>query len=186
VDLEALFENIKPLPLLLPCDGSGSSVYEVQSSTAESSCSSSLSSVLLSNSISNQSLSNTQPYIGSLASLVKGSRMTIVEPRDAFPQNMSPILRGAITGVAAAAVSAGGGYHLSYPQLKFENMEMIKQEYYQEQMPHSTVGSSLSDHQHHHHAQHQQRRLGPDGCLIRSKPKPHKMKQVRYTHHPIT
>jgi hypothetical protein len=173
VDLEALFENIKPLPLLLPGDSGStaatgsSSVFDVQSSTAESSSSSSL----LSNSISNQSLSNTQPYIGSLASLVKGSRMTIVEPRDSFPQNLSPILRGAITGGGGG----GAGYHLSYPQLKFESMEMIKQEYYtQEQLPHSTVGS-LAD-QHHHHQQ--QRRLGPDGCLIRSKPKPHKMKQV--------
>jgi hypothetical protein len=171
VDLEALFENIKPLPLLLPGDGSsagGGGVFDVQSSTAESSSS---SSSLLSNSISNQSLSNTQPYIGSLASLVKGSRMTIVEPRDSFPQNLSPILRGAITG-------GGGAYHLSYPQLKFESMEMIKQEYYQEQLPHSTVGSSLSEQHHHHHQQQQQRRLGPDGCLIRSKPKPHKIKQV--------
>ena len=176
VDLEALFENIKPLPLLLPSEGSSSSssVFDVQSSTAESSSCSSASSSLMSNSISNQSLSNTQPYIGSLASLVKGSRMTIVEPRDAFPQNLSPILRGAITG---GGVGIGGGYHLSYPQLKFENMEMIKQEYYQEQLPHSTVGS-LSDH-HHHQQQQQRQRIGPDGCLIRSKPKPHKMKQVR-------
>ena len=144
LDIEAWIENtaqdIKPLPML------NNDSFEVQSSTAET----------LSHSICNQSLSNTQPYISSISSLIKGSRMTIVEPRDSFQPNLSPILRGAITGT----------YPLSYPQIKFENVEMMKQDYYQDQMPHSTV-SSGSDH----------RRLGPDG-LLRSKPKPPKIRQV--------
>ena len=145
LDIEAWIENtaqdIKPLAIL-PNDGG----FDIHSSSSENL-----------HSISNHTLTNTQSYIGSLSSLIKGSRMTIVEPRDSFQPNLSPILRGAITGT----------YPLNYPQIKFESVEMMKPDYYQEQMPHSTV-NSISDH----------RRMGSDG-IIRSKPKPPKIRQVK-------
>ena len=141
LDIEAWIENtaqdIKPLALM-PNDGNNFDGSE-------------------NNSISNQNLSNTQPYISSLSSLIKGSRMTIVEPRDTFQPNLSPILRGAITGQ----------YPINYPQIKFESVDMMKSDYYQDQIPHSTTLHGLQD----------QRRLGPDG-ILRSKPKPPKIRQV--------
>lgn len=150
LDIEAWIENtaqdIKPLALM-PGDaaaGGNNSSFEAAAAGSET------------NSISNQTLTNTQPYISSLSSLIKGSRMTIVEPRDTFQPNLSPILRGAITGQ----------YPINYPQIKFESVDMMKSDYYQDQIPHSTTLHGLQD----------QRRLGQDGA-IRSKPKPPKIRQ---------
>ena len=142
LDIEAWIENtaqdIKPLPML-PSEGG----FDVPQSSAENS-----------HSINNHTLTNTQPYISSISSLIKGSRMTIVEPRDSFQTNLSPILRGAITGTYPLT---------SYPQIKFENVEMMN---YQEQMPHSTtVPGDIH------------RRLGGQD-MLRSKPKPPKIRQV--------
>ena len=157
LDIEAWIENtaqdIKPLALMPGgADGAASSSGATTTTAAFD------SPAECSNSISNQNLSNTQPYISSLSSLIKGSRMTIVEPRDTFQPNLSPILRGAITGQ----------YPINYPQIKFESVDMMKSEYYQDQIPHSTTLAGLSDH----------RRIGPDG-IIRSKPKQPKIRQVR-------
>jgi len=116
-----------------------------------------------SNSITNISMTSTQPYLtplpgSALANLLtqannKGPRVTSLEQRDPFPTILSPILRSQLTG-----------YQGSYPIIKQETYDNImKQEYYSnEQMPHSTVGS-MPDH----------RRLGLDS-LGRNKPKPPK------------
>jgi len=118
-------------------------------------------------SISNVSMTSTQPYLNplpssALASLLtqaKGNmpRATNLEQRDPFPTAiLSPILRSQLTG------------YPGYPLIKQEVGEYVspppvmKQEYYggcQDQMPHSTV----VDH----------RRLGLDQ-IGRSKPKPPK------------
>jgi len=116
-----------------------------------------------SNSITNISMTSTQPYLtplpgSALANLLtqannKGPRVTSLEQRDPFPTILSPILRSQLTG-----------YQGAYPIIKQETYDNImKQEYYSnEQMPHSTVGS-MPDH----------RRLGLDS-LGRNKPKPPK------------
>jgi hypothetical protein len=157
--IESTAQDIKPLHLLSPnsaaaaghggsnCDTS----FDVQSSSADNN-----------NSITNQSLSNTQPYsINSLSSLIKGSRMTIVEPRETFQNNLSPILRGAITGTYPLGVSGG------YPQIKVDGgmSEMLKSEFYPDQMPHSTSS------QHSSHS-----RLSSHGILS-NKPKAPKARQ---------
>lgn len=154
LDIEAWIEttaqDIKPLHLMSPGTPAAPSVitnanneqFVVQSSMENN------------NSISNQRLSNTQPYsLNSLSSLIKGSRMTIVEPRESFQNNLSPILRGAITGTYQ---SAGG-----YPQIKVEG----GMDFYGDQMPHST-----SSHQSSHH------RLSNHGILS-NKPKAPKARQ---------
>ena len=151
LDIEAWIENtaqdIKPLPLL-PNENNGG--FDTPNSSMVSNSSS--------HSINNHTLTNTQPYISSISSLIKGSRMTIVEPRDSFQTNLSPILRGAITGTYPLT---------SYPQIKFESVEMMKPEYYQEQMPHSTtIPGDIH------------RRLNAQD-MLRSKPKPPKIRQVR-------
>jgi len=116
-----------------------------------------------SNSITNISMTSTQPYLANLpgatlANLLtqannKGPRVTSLEHRETFPTILSPILRSQLTG-----------YPGTYPIIKQEAYDgVMKQEYYSnEQMPHSTVGS-LADH----------RRLGLDS-LGRNKPKPPK------------
>lgn len=116
-----------------------------------------------SNSITNISMTSTQPYLANLpgatlANLLtqannKGPRVTSLEHRETFPTILSPILRSQLTG-----------YQGTYPIIKQEAYDgVMKQEYYSnEQMPHSTVGS-LADH----------RRLGLDS-LGRNKPKPPK------------
>jgi len=116
-----------------------------------------------SNSITNISMTSTQPYLANLpgatlANLLtqannKGPRVTSLEHRETFPTILSPILRSQLTG-----------YPGTYPIIKQEAYDgVMKQEYYsQEQMPHSTVGS-MADH----------RRLGLDS-LGRNKPKPPK------------
>jgi hypothetical protein len=116
-----------------------------------------------SNSITNISMTSTQPYLANLpgttlANLLnqanKGPRVTSLEHRETFPTILSPILRSQLTGYQGAA----------YPIIKQETYDTVmKQEYYSnEQMPHSTVGS-MADH----------RRLGLDS-LGRNKPKPPK------------
>ena len=156
LDLEAWIEStaqdIKPLHLLSPnsaAAANGDNSFDVQSSSANNN----------SNSITNQSLSNTQPYsINSLSSLIKGSRMTIVEPRETFQPNLSPILRGAITGT----YPLGGN---GYPQIKVEGgMSDMLKEFYPDQMPHSTS------------SQHSHPRLSGHGIL--TKPKAPKARQV--------
>lgn len=116
-----------------------------------------------SNSITNISMTSTQPYLANLpgatlANLLtqannKGPRVTSLEHRETFPTILSPILRSQLTG-----------YPGTYPIIKQEAYDgVMKQEYYSnEQMPHSTVGS-MADH----------RRLGLDS-LGRNKPKPPK------------
>ena len=151
LDIEAWIENtaqdIKPLPLL-PNENNGG--FDTPNSSMASNSNS--------HSINNHTLTNTQPYISSISSLIKGSRMTIVEPRDSFQTNLSPILRGAITGTYPLT---------SYPQIKFESVEMMKPEYYQEQMPHSTtIPGDIH------------RRLNAQD-MLRSKPKPPKIRQVK-------
>ena len=120
-----------------------------------------------SNSITNISMTSTQPYLANLpgatlANLLtqannKGPRVTSLEHRETFPTILSPILRSQLTG-----------YPGTYPIIKQEVYDgVMKQEYYsQEQMPHSTVGS-MADH----------RRLGLDS-LGRNKPKPPKPRPV--------
>jgi len=92
-----------------------------------------------SNSITNISMTSTQPYLtplpgSALANLLtqannKGPRVTSLEQRDPFPAILSPILRSQLTG-----------YQGAYPIIKQETYDNImKQEYYSnEQMPHST------------------------------------------------
>jgi len=108
-----------------------------------------------SNSITNISMTSTQPYLANLLTQAnnKGPRVTSLEHRETFPTILSPILRSQLTG-----------YPGTYPIIKQEAYDgVMKQEYYSnEQMPHSTVGS-LADH----------RRLGLDS-LGRNKPKPPK------------
>jgi len=117
-------------------------------------------------SISNASMTSTQPYLNplptSLANLLsqassnsKVPRATSLEQRDPFPAILSPILRSTLTGYQNS----------NYPVIKQEQFDgtVMKQEYYgNEQLPHSTVGS-LVDH----------RRLGLES-LGRNKPKPPK------------
>jgi len=117
-------------------------------------------------SISNASMTSTQPYLNplptSLANLLsqansKVPRATSLEQREPgpFPAILSPILRSTLTGYQTS----------TYPVIKQEQFDgtVMKQEYYgNEQMPHSTVGSLVD------------RRLGPLDSLGRSKPKPPK------------
>merc|ERR1712038_1978055 len=117
-------------------------------------------------SISNASMTSTQPYLNplptSLANLLQATnskvpRATSLEQREPgpFPAILSPILRSTLTGYQNS----------NYPVIKQEQFDgtVMKQEYYgNEQLPHSTVGS-LVDH----------RRLGLDS-LGRNKPKPPK------------
>jgi len=150
IDLDAWIENtasnIKPL-------GQDNSYESILPTSSDS------------NSITNISMTSTQPYLANLpgsalANLLtqannKGPRVTSLEQRDppGFPTILSPILRGQLTG-----------YQGAYPIIKQETYDnVMKQEYYSnEQMPHSTVGS-MADH----------RRLGLDS-LGRNKPKPPK------------
>jgi len=118
-------------------------------------------------SISNASMTSTQPYLNplptSLANLLQATnskvpRATSLEQREPgpFPAILSPILRSTLTGYQNS----------NYPVIKQEQFDgtVMKQEYYgNEQMPHSTVGS-LVEH----------RRLGPLDSLGRNKPKPPK------------
>ena len=123
-------------------------------------------------SISNASMTSTQPYLNplptSLANLLsqatnsKLPRATSLEQREPgpFPAILSPILRSTLTGYQNS----------NYPVIKQEQFDgtVMKQEYYgNEQMPHSTVGS-LVEH----------RRLGPLDSLGRNKPKPPKPRPV--------
>jgi len=150
IDLDAWIENtasnIKPL-------GQDNSYESILPTSSDS------------NSITNISMTSTQPYLANLpgsalANLLtqannKGPRVTSLEQRDppGFPTILSPILRGQLTA-----------YQGAYPIIKQETYDnVMKQEYYSnEQMPHSTVGS-MADH----------RRLGLDS-LGRNKPKPPK------------
>jgi|DeetaT_11_FD_k123_27336_1 hypothetical protein len=149
IDLDAWIENtasnIKPL-------GQDNSYESILPTSSES------------NSITNISMTSTQPYLtplpgSALANLLtqansKGPRVTSLEQRETFPPILSPILRSQLTG-----------YQGTYPVIKQETYDggVMKQEYYSnEQMPHSTVGSMV-DH----------RRLGLDS-LGRNKPKPPK------------
>jgi len=154
IDLDAWIENtasnIKPL-------GQDNSYESILPTSSDS------------NSITNISMTSTQPYLANLpgsalANLLtqannKGPRVTSLEQRDppGFPTILSPILRGQLTG-----------YQGAYPIIKQETYDnVMKQEYYSnEQMPHSTVGS-MADH----------RRLGLDS-LGRNKPKPPKPRPV--------
>ena len=122
-------------------------------------------------SISNASMTSTQPYLNplptSLANLLQATnskvpRATSLEQREPgpFPAILSPILRSTLTGYQNS----------NYPVIKQEQFDgtVMKQEYYgNEQMPHSTVGS-LVEH----------RRLGPLDSLGRNKPKPPKPRPV--------
>ena len=122
-------------------------------------------------SISNASMTSTQPYLNplptSLANLLsqatnsKVPRATSLEQREPgpFPAILSPILRSTLTGYQNS----------NYPVIKQEQFDgsVMKQEYYgNEQMPHSTVGSLVD------------RRLGPLDSLGRNKPKPPKPRPV--------
>ena len=184
--IESTAQDIKPLHLLSSPDtapggalsgatigggaGGADASFEVQSSSSTTSSATGIvgnTTVDNNNSISNQSLSNTQPYnINSLSSLIKGSRMTIVEPRETFQPNLSPILRGAITGTYHPL---GGGY----PQIKVDSVEMIKSEFYTtaDQLPHSTSSGVVVGGQSAHS------RLSAHGILP-TKPKTPKARQV--------
>ena len=114
------------------------------------------------NSITNVSMSSTQPYLSALpgsalANLLtqaRGPRVTSLEQRDPFPTNLSPILRNQLTG------------YQGYPQIKLEAGYDMKAEYPQyDQLPHSTMGG---DPRH---------RLGLDS-LQRNKQKPPKPRPV--------
>jgi len=126
IDLDAWIENtasnIKPL-------GQDNSYESILPTSSDS------------NSITNISMTSTQPYLANLpgsalANLLtqannKGPRVTSLEQRDppGFPTILSPILRGQLTG-----------YQGAYPIIKQETYDnVMKQEYYSnEQMPHST------------------------------------------------
>ena len=118
------------------------------------------------NSITNVSMSNTQPYLSplpgsALANLLtqaRGPRVTSLEPRDIFPTNLSPILRNQLTG------------YQGYPQIKLEAGYEMKQEYPQyDQLPHSTMGGDPRV------------RLGLDSMNPRNKQKPPKPRPVSST-----
>ena len=153
----------------------GQAGYESLLSSSGAGASSSAST----HSISNVSMTSTQPYlnplpssaIANLLSQAKAGgnlpRATNLEQREPFPTAMlSPILARQLQ------LPGTGGYGGTYPVIKQEVGEytapVMKQEYYggQDQMPHSTVGS-LVDH----------RRLGLEQ-LGRSKPKPPKHRPV--------
>jgi len=140
--------------------------YETILSTVSSGMSTSTSET---HSISNLSMTSTQPYLNPLPSsalenlLRKNNipRATSLEQREQFPPILSPILRSQLTGFTTSS---------GHPFIKQEQFDgggpMVKQEYFGgdqlPQMPHSTVGSLVDTH-----------RIGLDS-LGRSKPKPQK------------
>lgn len=101
------------------------------------------------NSITNVSMSNTQPYLNpipnsTLAGLLSGlkgpiPRGTILDQRDPFPNIVtSPILHKQLTGYVGDRLHWAGG-----TQIKVENTyeAMVKHEYPSyDQLPHSTMG----------------------------------------------
>ena len=126
------------------------------------------------NSITNVSMSNTQPYLNpipnsTLAGLLSGlkgpvPRGTILDQRDPFPNIVtSPILHKQLTGYV------GDRLHWAGAQIKVENTyeAMVKQEYHPyDQLPHSTMGDP-------------RHRLSDIAIASRNKQKPPKPRPVR-------
>ena len=146
LDLDAWIENtaqnIKPLV-------NENGIYTIQQPAGSESHSSS---------ITDRSMTNTQPYLthplplANLLSHVKLPKVTSLEQRNPPPFNLSPILQSRLTG-----------YPQGFPGL----LKVESSGYYSnEQLPHSTV-PTLTDH----------RRIGMDG-LGRAKQKPNKPRPV--------